>query len=859
MRSPLEIIAGEFDHALFTTFSLNLPFFERWVIPLLGNAHVRNIAVFADSERLGASLADPHVQLAGRLYHLHGIAASGVFHSKLILLTSQKQARLCVSSANLTVSGQLRNLECAAVFDSNIAGHNAVIAEACEYFRRIVAKAPQHMVEAVFDATAVVATSESTGVARFVHNLDGPIAGQIPTAPLTATAPFADIAAASHLGENLRFLADGQELTASEEFFAGSWEVEARRFPRPLHGKAYWQSSGGWAMVGSPNLTRPALLQRATEGNYETAVAFDGLAEEFAEPPSAVWDGDAIDLLAPRRSGGASTAARAQSEEPGSFSAWEDEGTIRIEGLPESTPVEYATTAGWSELGIIESGAITPPDGMRPHLLRTVVRNREALAIVHRVGELRIRRTRRPHTQSTRTLSGTLPLDPEGQRALEQVLGDLFALALLMNEERAKAPSRPQTASSSEPERLSEWLPARPDDEPRIPDLYHRAWAESRPVDVLLALARTALRLEEAIPPIIADELGMSDEFRDIDDTNDDGERAAEAPEPGESPPETTRDVLNRYRKAFLRRLDELVKFIAQVEDQDLADLAFQVTLIQHERLAIEVLIDGVPEPLVPPESLLHQKLDLLAAYLKRTGDDPLAMETARFHLAACLKNPDEWTPLEWEKLKNLAYAHGRRILSTPLPHRPVDGLLGMDLEEAAGWIEGHAARTDWTAIASHAAEYLTDAALHTEPFPHITGAAEYSEVAHAPGREGSPAWDVIGYGAIAGLSDENPYGVGVENRGDSGWAIAHILVVNPAESRLYEAVRRRADRAWLWRYYAPVGLKLLEDAAKLGPTVLSDAFREAFHETDLHGLPEPLASAARTVMQAVDLSAAEG
>ena len=75
MRSPLDLITGQFDHALFTTYTCNLSFFERWVLPMLGNVYIRNVAVIADAEQVGAGLADRHVQLAGRLYHVHGIDA----------------------------------------------------------------------------------------------------------------------------------------------------------------------------------------------------------------------------------------------------------------------------------------------------------------------------------------------------------------------------------------------------------------------------------------------------------------------------------------------------------------------------------------------------------------------------------------------------------------------------------------------------------------------------------------------------------------------------------------------------------------------------------------------------------------
>ena len=48
MRSPLECIEGSYEHAIFATYSINLRFFEEWVLPLLRLAGVRNITVFAD-------------------------------------------------------------------------------------------------------------------------------------------------------------------------------------------------------------------------------------------------------------------------------------------------------------------------------------------------------------------------------------------------------------------------------------------------------------------------------------------------------------------------------------------------------------------------------------------------------------------------------------------------------------------------------------------------------------------------------------------------------------------------------------------------------------------------------------------
>src|SRR3954447_10136987 len=109
MRSPLEAISGKYEHAIFATYSLNLQFVEKWVLPLLRAAGVRNTIILADESQFGAALADPNVRSLGRSYH--GVAVRigpGAFHPKLMLLAGDDGVRVVVSSANLTLDGQLR-------------------------------------------------------------------------------------------------------------------------------------------------------------------------------------------------------------------------------------------------------------------------------------------------------------------------------------------------------------------------------------------------------------------------------------------------------------------------------------------------------------------------------------------------------------------------------------------------------------------------------------------------------------------------------------------------------------------------------------------------------------------------------
>ena len=91
------------------------------------------------------------------------------------------------------------------------------------------------------------------------------------------------------------------------------------------------------------------------------------------------------------------------------------------------------------------------------------------------------------------TAISKLPLELQGVRALEDVLNDLYALESLTAEqaEQVMATNHAAKPTTEENDNLTEWRPAREDDEPRIPELYRRAWKGEQ--DTLLALIRKAL------------------------------------------------------------------------------------------------------------------------------------------------------------------------------------------------------------------------------------------------------------------------------------------------------------------------------------------------------------------------------
>lgn len=113
-----QILLGEipscgFHSAIFTTYSINLYYFEQQVLPLLGSKRIYYVSVLADSEMLSSQL-DSLSSLSEnkkRTYAINGMQSKGAFHSKLIFLAGDTKLLLLMGSGNLTSSGHGKNLE----------------------------------------------------------------------------------------------------------------------------------------------------------------------------------------------------------------------------------------------------------------------------------------------------------------------------------------------------------------------------------------------------------------------------------------------------------------------------------------------------------------------------------------------------------------------------------------------------------------------------------------------------------------------------------------------------------------------------------------------------------------------------
>jgi hypothetical protein len=839
MRSPLELLRGKFEHALLTTYSFNLRFFEEWVLRSLWAAEVRNVVVFVDRAQLGTALLDRAPTLAGRAYHVvSGACARHAFHPKLLLVSGREGARLCISSANLTADGQLRNAESAIAFDASMAGHRRPVLEAGDLFRRLSAEAPPHTASAIQAGLAALPDEdedEEESPYRLLHNIDQRLLDSFPPGRTRAIAPFVDAGgtAAQSLHERggLTAIVDGEEIAAAPQFFAAEWSVEARKFDARLHGKAYEVATaeGRWVLVGSPNLSQAALLQPADAGNLEVGVAVTD-AEELELPSSAPWS-EGVPLADAAAARLAIERAVTDSPVLASFDAWEDADRIVVSGVPEGAGIERWSQGRWLPFGTVTDGAVLSADpNLRPTRLRAVTEDgRVAFAVVAQPAALKARLHTKVGGRQTEAVE-RLPLDVETVRILEEALAQLYVLSELAGEvlPSGRRPPTMDHSDSVEGADLSgEWMSRTPEEEPRVPAVYARGWEGE--ADALLALVSRVFRLDAA--ERLGGEIDVEREGLEISDLEEvTGEGEVEVAE--EDPPvQLGAAELGRYRRAFERLFERGEDFLSSSPDPTLAGWAFTYLLRLVEDLGSHsVEVDGRKESLMPRAGLRAISLDVLERYFDRGEVDPICLATARAHLAVAIRDRVRYSRRDVERLEALAYKWATELVavSTDLP-APSPTTTGMDVLTAISRLEDYAHRSQWDGVVGQAEGALDGVRLEPEPWPVIVGSVSGLD------RFRSPAWSLLGFAAPAGFDTPDPFGVVVGNDGPGPVAV-QVLICVPAQKEIIEAWRRRADEVWIERRYrAPtVGtVRRLEDLPPSLPVTASTELGEILDGSD--------------------------
>ena len=108
---------NRYDHAIFLTYSLDIPFFESSVLRPLVSRGCKNIVVLGDAHRVSSEvlrLTEPALAsrgwAVGKYYSLTPVHHSFAFHPKVVLLVGET-VELFIGSGNLEPGGMRGNLE----------------------------------------------------------------------------------------------------------------------------------------------------------------------------------------------------------------------------------------------------------------------------------------------------------------------------------------------------------------------------------------------------------------------------------------------------------------------------------------------------------------------------------------------------------------------------------------------------------------------------------------------------------------------------------------------------------------------------------------------------------------------------
>lgn len=308
-RSPYALLdeVERVRDVLVLTYTASLEFFERFA---LSDARALGALVTVVSDATMVR-ADPVVVRRAGVHYLDARAVCPgrkAFHPKLFVVVGDGQARVAIGSGNLTMAGWHGNAETWTVLRADDDGGPDTLTAVSAFLRRLAdsdialsAAAPDALRRVADELAGLPADQPGP---RLLHSLDESIRAQLSPVDLTVDdlmlySPFHDgqldgvEALLNHLEPAAwtvfvqpDTVVDGPALQALADERGGRVAWVARRTSgddgRPAHDERYWHgkvaqwrtaSGEMWALSGSPNLSRPALLERIGDGgNCELAL-----------------------------------------------------------------------------------------------------------------------------------------------------------------------------------------------------------------------------------------------------------------------------------------------------------------------------------------------------------------------------------------------------------------------------------------------------------------------------------------------------------------------------------------------------------------------------------------------------------
>lgn len=316
-RSPFSLLDEVADarELLVLSYTTSLDFFERFAL-----SHARAlgalVTVISDAAMVQA---DPvSVRRAGSAYlDARAICPSGAFHPKLFVLVGEEEARVGIGSGNLTMAGWHGNAELLTVLRAGPDGGPTTIREVADFLRRLAGS------PIVFGLGAEAALGRGADLLaalpadlpgpRLVSNLETPILAALPEAAseeLICAAPFYDteLSGLESLLDRLsptrlsmllesRTSVDGGRLARLVDERRGEllWIADEDRY---YHGKLIeWVGPDGrWCLTGSPNISRPALLDSVVSGGNCELALLARVEDSVAPDTEPRAEGEALNL-----------------------------------------------------------------------------------------------------------------------------------------------------------------------------------------------------------------------------------------------------------------------------------------------------------------------------------------------------------------------------------------------------------------------------------------------------------------------------------------------------------------------------------------------------------------------------------
>jgi HKD family nuclease len=325
---PKLLDSGSFDHAVVLTYTFDPIFFEEYCLASFRSLHdCKTISVLLDRctyDKIVTGALTHRPRQANLRYLLHPVAVPGAFHPKLILLTSAREGRLLVGSANFTRPGLTANAELVGCFDFKLKENETfvpILRSAFAFVQSIAIQWParalkSNLQEMHLDTLWLDGTGEAPCDVELMTNLKSPLLNQLVS---KASAPIKSVSVVSrYFDANTNVLEQlfaktgarklkiytqnrytnlppswlGHSLVKSGkvELYLTDYSSDDR--DQPLHGKAFAFDTGKTCLLayGSANCTTAALLRTARESNVEDLLTLSLSSQDARELVPRLFD-----------------------------------------------------------------------------------------------------------------------------------------------------------------------------------------------------------------------------------------------------------------------------------------------------------------------------------------------------------------------------------------------------------------------------------------------------------------------------------------------------------------------------------------------------------------------------------------